>query len=379
MEQGGYKMNNLLTNRELTEQEKEKRRENINSYLLKHSGVIIAISCKDGILLAGSNSQENQSIFPVFHRIGLLGIGRLRDCKDMHKYALRLALGKELAFSKADIDTQEITEGISEELEKSFSYLRSVRGLYQANFITAELGFERKNDYLGLALFDGRSKLQKITKGINYRIYEIPQLKETKIITLSDPAKSQKNSKAKKNSKTANYKKKNPNEKQKVTRIIRKIYHLPATKHFRNLINSINSSNKPWSVKEAAFFVGILLSFLNSHEGKLEMAYLDRNKLEKTNLGERRFYSIWRKVTSPNPYKPSDSWEDWEKFVAPVRRGIKKGKIYSEFKEFVELLDILKKENPRGINNHEKEIIKNIERKHKKDLFKKIFNPENVK
>jgi len=51
-------LSDLVTNRELTQEEKKRRAFIIENYLQRTGGTIIAISCKDGILLLGANPQE---------------------------------------------------------------------------------------------------------------------------------------------------------------------------------------------------------------------------------------------------------------------------------------------------------------------------------
>ncbi len=373
---------NLLINRELTYEERKKRLKEIENFMIEKGGIIIALSCQDGILLVGSSPNEDQTIFPVFHRISLLGVGRPKDCRDVHELALRLALGTELAFSKADISVEAIAHNLIQEIEKAFNYIQSPRGLYKANFIIAELGFEMEEDYMGLVLFSGGNKLTGVSCGDEWKIYESPLVIDTILLEPDETQKGdnesneskQGNGKKKKQEKETDESKNENDQPKKIKAKIKRHYSVPVYESLKGLADSIYSQDKIWSVREAAFFAGIALSFFDARQGELEMVYLDRNMLRKTKSGGRRFHDIWRRITNPNPYYASDPWEDWKKFVAPISRRVKKREIYPDFKEVIELLEILEKGNAKGISEKEQEIIQKISGEHKTDLFKKIFN-----
>lgn len=369
---------NLFINRELTDKELKERYKEVGNYMVKKGGIIIAISCHDGILLVGSSPDYEPIIFPVFNRIGLLGIGRTKDCQDIHRLSLRSALTTELDFSKNDVDIEEITDGITQEIDKALNYTKSPRGLYKANFIIADLGLEIKDDYIDIILFYGGNRLGQesilwgdVSCKNGWSIIETSIVKEKRISFSEKTNKSDNQKKNKIKQQTVN--KNKGDHPKKAKGIIKRYYRTFVYNYLKNLIDPIYSNGKAWSIKEAAFFIGVSLLFLDERCGGLEMVYLDRDMFRRGN-----FYNIWQKITNPNPYSPSTPWEDWKKFTASIRKKIKNGEIYSEFKELVELLDMVFKKGLKEVDLDEEkketiELVDNPDKNRSIYLFNKIF------
>lgn len=341
-------LSNLFTNRPLNLIEREKRSGAIIFDLASLGGVILAISCKDGILLAGINPTNEKTIFQVFHRIGLLGIGKDSDCEDIHGLARSLAFGTGLAMSKGDISANDISKKIAQEVDNAFSYLSWHRepsklnmGPYKANFIITEVGFDPEEDFIDFITFYGeRSYKRQVGRGL-WAMSELPRLVEGVIyqdVLVQEPAKDKKD-KTKKNGEKDEVK-----IKQIPLNIVKvdPEYH-PIIDGLGSVIDEFYSQDNIWTIKEAALFAGLTFYILDERGGQLEMAYLDREMLKKTKTEERRFHHIWKWITNPNPYKLPDSWQAWRRFVAPVYNKVKRGELYPEQKFIIDIFEDLKK------------------------------------
>lgn len=340
----------LLINREITEEERNKKGLIIESYLQMTGGTIIAISCKDGILLFGVNPEGKRNIFRIFHRIGLLAIGKTSDYEDIHLRGLISVLSRWLNRSRADIDTREITDEIAQLIEENFNYFKSERktGSYKANFIISKLGFDIDDDFISAIDFEGTKSSDKGTVKCNYAIIEMP-------LVMMVPVKEREFKKPaddKKDGKTGlEFKEKTE---------LRPKFLYPISEVLELLANIIYSQDDIWTIREVAFFIGSIVFFFNDlNKGFVEAEYLDRNMLKKTELGDRRFHHIWNSITTPNPYKKSDPYQNWKKFTAPVRKEIKKGEKYpSGLQLLSELLDVLYGKKVK--NEKEKELLEKI-------------------
>lgn len=344
MKQGMNPLGNLFLNRELDPIERQQRTQEILFYLAKQGGLITAISCKDGILLTGLNPTDEKTVFQVFHRIGLLGVGKSSDCEAIHKFAQGITLRASLKWRKADIRVQDISKKIAHELDEGFSYSNSQRGLdisnpgwsktgpYKADFIIAELGFDKEEDFIDLITFQGeRSYKRKITGGL-WAISESPRIVEF-IINEEIPLENKNDEKGGKV------------KSQKIPILVAEIdeeYH-PVMDGFCPLIRKLYFQEGVWTVKEAALFVGLAIRILDERGGRLEMAYLDRTMLQTSKTQERQFPHIWKWITNPNSYESLDPWQDWRKFVVPVYTKVKRGQLYPEQKFLIEIYEDLKK------------------------------------
>lgn len=358
-EDEGNKLNSLFSNRELNFFEREERSQEIVFYLANQGGLILAISCKDGILLTGISPANEKTVFQVFHRIGLLGAGKDSDCEAIHKIAQALALGTSLRFSKADIKAQDIAKRIAQELDQSFSYLHGRRGFsqpdpsnpiwpkvgpYKANFIIAELGFDAKEDFLDLISFYGdRSHAREISRSL-WAVIELPRIVEN-ITYVNVPIISVKKPVENKDSeiKNGDNKEKDKIETQKVPIRMPEVdynYH-PVMDGLCPIIVKFYSHDRIWTIEEAALLVGLAIRILDERDGYLEMAYLDRAMLQKSKTEERQFHHIWKWIT--NPREISYAWQDWRKFVASAYNKLKKGELYPELKFLIEIYEGLKK------------------------------------
>jgi len=323
-------LQSLLRSREFSEADKEARARDIEEYLLARQGTIISISCKDGILMAGTNPDKEQSIFQVFHRIGLLAVGKRGDCKKIHHLALSAALGKGLEISKADIDIHEIIDNIAVEMGGNFHF-DTPRGPYKARFIIVDLGFNLENDVIGSIAFDGSKNIAVMPCRYLSSIIERPMPKQSMIkklvAVLGEDKKFKKDEKGQ-----ILY------EEKLVPRIR---FEYPIGDALEKIFPLAMTEQNFWSVKEAAFLVGLLIRLLDTNIGKFQMVYLDREMLNKTELGERRFYHIWKMITGPNPYKYSDPWDDWKNFVSDIYQKVKEGTMYPQYKTLVDAFEIL--------------------------------------
>lgn len=336
--------------RELSKEERTQRALEINDYLLSKGGIIVAVSCEDGILLTGVSPDGDSTIFDVFDRIGLLGIGSTRDCEAIHSLAAGEAHSTMLMPSKADIDSRDIAKQISNGLDECFRYLGGQRGAYEANFIIAELGFDVEEDFIEFINFSGGNKILNVPRRKFWKIYEVPTvltyivpeeyLKEVLGLIQANDKKGLKKvlSLIQENSE----KKKKDDKKEKLYEVRK--YEVPAIDAFNYLFNSLYSNGSIPTVQETALFTGLLVRFFNQRGGRLEMAYLDRNMLKKSKTEERRFHYVLNWITNPNPHKSFEPWREWEKFVAPVYRKVKKEELYLEQKYLIELYEIFKKE-----------------------------------
>jgi len=347
-------LSDLVTNRELTQEEKKRRAFIIENYLQGTGGTIIAISCKDGILLFGVNPQGKQSILRVFHRISLLALGKSGDYKDIHLKGLISVLGRWLNRSSADIDVKEITEKIAQLIEKNFNHFKSKRetGPYKANFIICELGFDADEDFISIIDFLGNKSIAKRTDKCNYAIVETPS-----IIFVPVKTKTAKSAENKDSGKTEFKFEDSVEIKPRLVYLVSDILEL--------LTQVVYSGDEIWTIREAALFVGLILFLFNNREDNFEMDYLDRNMLKKTNLGNRRFHHIWNSITSPDPYCHSDAYQNWKKFTASLRKQLRKGRYRSEFKILFELLDILYE---KKVNDKKKKEL--LEKMAKQDIKK---------
>ncbi len=359
-------------NQELSSKDREKRTQNINFYLANYGGVIIAMSCRDGILLSGINPNYEKTIFQVFHRIGLLGIGKESDCEEIHTLSEALAFNTSLKLSKADIKARDIIKEIAKKLDKNFSYSGSGEGSYKANFIIAELGFKPEEDFIDFVSFCGERSLKNKSNKNFGEISELPEL-ISRIISKDDLEKSiaektdisKKNKKVKEN--TADVEAK---EKEEMVLELKISEEYPITKGLNFLINKFYSQGIIFNIKEAALFVGLLSRLLNNRGGELEMAYLDRDMLKKTKTEERRFHHIWQRITNPNPYKPSDPWKDWKKFVASTYKKVKIGELYPGQEILIDLYEILEQTE---FSRKEMELLKKVEREELARLMKGVL------
>lgn len=380
MNKSEQELSELFLNRERTLEEKDKLTRVIENFLISKGGIVLAISCRDGILLVGVSPVGDQTIFKVFDRIGLLGLGKTRDYKAIHKLALSQAWGMSLNYSKADVNAENITEIIVDEIDRGFSYLKSPGGVYKAGFVIAELGFEQDEDFIGLITYVGGDSLSGIHQEKYLKIYQIPIIRNFIVMDEVDNGNDgnekdlivaeQTNDKigdelVKEGIELANKdikKNEQENDQQNLDKKTEPSTVVPKPKFQAKIIqeagvlaleainalaNNFYSENRIWSVKEAALFIGIMIRLLDVRGGNLEMIYLDREMLKKTKTEKRRFHHIWQRITNPNLYKQSDSWEDWKKFVTPVRRKIKKGDLYPDQKIFIELFEILEKEKEK--------------------------------
>lgn len=329
-----------FSNRELSDSERDKRIEEIRNYLINHGGIVIAAPCQDGILLVSANPRGEKNIFQVYHRIALLGRGRARDCNNIHKMALLLAYGTGISLSKADISVENIVKAISEELDKHFNYLhpqylRDGRGFYKADFMVAELGFSPKEDFLNMIYADGEIEFKEKFR-LCLGILETPVVHGETIIK-KKPIRN----------KDGNFEKdeKGIIKTQDVPCLVQ-TFSRPVSDGLFALIDELSDAKGfIKSVKEVALFVGVILRLLDERGGRLEMAYLDREMLNKAKSEERRFHHIWQRITVPDPYKPSDPWQDWKKFVAPVYKEAKAGKMSQKLKLLIDFYEIIEKES----------------------------------
>lgn len=357
-------MGNLFLNRELNFIERQQQAQEILFHLAKQGGLIIAISCKDGILLAGLNPADEKTVFRVSHRIGLLGLGKDSDCKAIHGFAREIVLGAGLKWSKADIKAQDISKKIARELDESFSYLHNQKmildvsnpsqpkiGPYKAEFIITELGFDVEEDFVDLITFQGERSCKKKISGGLWAMSESPRIVE---FTVYKEMPFRNN----------NDQKEGGVKSRKIPILVGEIdeeYH-PVMDGFCPLIEKFYSQESVWTVKEAALFAGLVIRILDERGGRLEMAYLDRAMLQKSKAEERQFHHIWKWITNPDVFKSSDPWQEWRKFVAPVYNKVKKGQLYPEQEFLIEIYEDLKK---MGLN--------------KKDELKKIKKQELAK
>lgn len=329
-------LDKLLFNRELTSAEKDERAALISGYLIARKGVIIATSCRDGILLVGVNSDEEKTIFQVFHRIGLLGVGKIGDVENIHKNALVLAFVTGLQLSKSDIKLQDIASKIAGKIENNFSYLRSEEGFYRANLVIAELGFKIEEDVIYFIDYLGNKSLSRKVPGSGYplAVHEVPSVDKynrvIKKLVLDKKGNMQKDEGGK------------PKIKEELG--AEYIFRWPVTEGLSSVISSVTPDDEDiLDIKEAALFIGLVIRLLNEGGGRLEMAYLDRTMLQKSKTEERRFHHIWNWITNPNSYESIDPWQEWRKFVAPVYTKVKRGQLYPEQKFLIELYEDLKK------------------------------------
>ncbi len=364
MNKAENQLSDMLLNKELTPDEKDKRAVSISNYLLGIGGVITAVSCQDGILLAGVNPDDKKTIFKVFHRIGLLGMGKIGSVKSIHKEALPLAVSMGLMLSKSDIKVQDITSEIAAKIEKNFNYLKSKEGPYKANFIIAELGFEIEKDILNFVDFTGEeiSKRKLPDSGYPICINEIPMFEDFDMLIELPVLDENGNIKKGKDEKPEI-------ENKKVVK--GRNFRWPITKGLSSIINSISPGDDDvLSVKEAALFVGAAFRLLDERGGRLEMAYLDREMLKKSKTEKRRFHHIWQWITNPDPDKNLDPWNDWEKFVAPVYKKVKKGELYPKQKSLIDLYEIFGKNK---FDPKEKELIEKIQKEEMLKLMKDLL------
>lgn len=330
------RLDKLFLNRELTSREKDQRATLISEYLIVRKGIIIATSCRDGILLVGVNPDEEKTIFQVFHRIGLLSIGKIGDIENIHKNALIWAFGTGLQLSKSDIKLQDIAGKIAGKIENNFSYLRSEEGFYRANLIIAELGFKIEEDVICFIDYLGNKSLSKKVPDSDYllAIHEVPLVdtRDTVIkrLVLDEKGNVQKDEGG------------NPKIKEELG--VKYIFRWPVTEGLSSVIASVTPTREDLlDIKEAALFIGLVARLLNEVGGRLEMAYLDRTMLQKSKAEERRFHHIWKWITNPNPYESLDPWQDWRKFVASVYTKVKKGQLYPKQKFLIEIYEDLEK------------------------------------
>lgn len=339
--------------RELSKEERKQRGFEIEDYLLSKGGVIVAISCKDGILLTGASPGDDPTIFDVFDRIGLLGIGSIRDCEAIHSLATGRAYGTMLMPSKADIDSRNIAKQISNEIDERFRYTGSQRGPYKANFVIAELGFDREEDFIELINYFGGNEILSVPRRKFWKIYEVPtvfkflvpeeQSEETWNFIQANPNIEPEEVK---NFVQANRKAEKKNDKEgksKGKMYEFKLYRVPMVDAFDCLFNGLYSDGNIPTVQEAALFVGLLIRLFNERGGRLEVIYLDRNMLKKTKTEGRRFHYILNRITNSDPRKPSDSWQAWRKFVAPAYTKVKRGELYPEQKFIIDIFEDLEK------------------------------------
>ncbi len=371
-----------LFKKELNKKEQGLRDRQIKDYLSSKGGIIIAISCKNGILLFGVSPDGDPTFFDVFDRIGLLGIGNTRDCKVIHSLATGKAYSTMLTTSKADIDSREIAEQISNELDERFRYEGGQRGPYKANFIIAELGLDAGEDFIELIDFSGGNEALNVPKGKLWKIYEVPtvfrvlapkeQLEEIYSFLLANPEAEpeevknfiQANRKAKKKDDKKGKGKENENKEDEEKMYVLELFQVHTTDALNSLFNSLYSKGNIPTVQEAALFIGLLVRLFDERGGRLGMVYLDRNMLKKTKTERRRFHYILNRITSFDSRKPSDSWQDWEKLTAPVYRKVKKGELYPEHKDLIEAYEVFQK---KKFNSKEKELFEKIQ---KKEMFK---------
>lgn len=327
-------LKSLFESRELSEDDKKVRALDVEEYLLQRQGTIISISCKDGILMVGTNPNEEQSIFQVFHRIGLLVTGKIEDCKKIHRLALTAALGKGLEISKADIDVYEIIENISAEIGRNFNF-DTPRGPYKAQFMIVDLGFKPEKDVISSITFNGSKRTTAMPFRYLWSIIERPTPKQSTIKKLVAVLGEDRKPKKDKEGKIL--------YEEKFVPIIR--FKYPIGDAMEKMFLLTIAEQNFWSVKEAAFLLGLLIRLLDTNIGKFQMIYLDREMLNKTELGERRFHHIWKQIIGPNPYKYSDPWEDWKNFVSDIYQKVKEGTMYPQYKMLLDTFEILE-----GIN-----------------------------
>jgi hypothetical protein len=325
----------LFSNRELNDAECAKRAEEIENYLINHGGIIMAASCQEGILLVSANPQDEKGIFQVYHRIALLGRGRAKDCHEIHRLALSSASITGITLSKADINVKDIVKGISEELDSNFSYFRSRRGPYKADFMVLELGFSPEEDSFNLINFFGGLSFKEQSSQSHLGIIETPIVHRV-ITTQKRPIKNQEGQFEKDE--------KGQIKTQDVPCLVARFSRPVTFGLFASIGDRAESRGIITSIRELALFVGLMFRLLDERMGSLEMVYLDREMLKKTKSEERRFHHIWQRITNPNPNKPTDSWQDWKRFVAPAYKKAKEGKISSKLKILIDFYEIFEKE-----------------------------------
>jgi len=338
----------LFFNRELNDVEREKRIVEIESYLIGQGGLIMAASCPEGILLVGANSQDEKSIFQVYHRIALLGRGRAKDCNEIHRLALSVAYGTGIALSKADISVADIVKAISEELDSNFSYLRGRRGPYKADFMVLELGFSPEEDFLSMLTFCGESSFKEQLRRSRLGIIEVPVIHG--VLTTKKQLIKDKEGKVVKDEK-------GQIKTQDVPCLVKKFSRPVSAGIFALLDDIAAGGGLVESIREIALFAGLMIHLLDERGGNLEMAYLDREMLKKTKSEERRFHHIWQIVTNPNPNKPTNPWQDWKKFVAPAYKKAKEGKISPKLKILIDFYEIVEKE----LDSNQRNLFKEME------------------
>ena len=332
-------LDQLFSNRELNDAEAEKRALEIEGYLISRGGIIMAASCREGILLVSADPRDEKSIFQVYHRIALLGRGRAKDCNEIHRLALSSASITGITFSKADINVRDIVKGISEELDSNFSYLRSRRGPYKADFIVTELGFSPEEDFLDMINFYGESSFKEQSRQSRLGIIETPTIQRV-ITTKKQPVK---------DNEGKIVKDEKGNIKIQDVPCLVETFSRPVSSGIFALIGDIVAGKGVVeSIGEIALFIGLMLRLLDERRGTLAMAYLDREMLKKTKSEERRFHHIWQIVTNPNPNKPTNPWQDWEKFVAPAYKEAKEGKISPKLKLLIEFYEFIEKEDKKN-------------------------------
>lgn len=348
---------NLLGSRELDPREREKIAAGIEKYLLEKGGIVITASCQDGILLVGVNPDCEQNIFQAFYRIALLGVGKFKDYKEIHNEILISAFRTGLRPSKADVDVNEIIKKIAEELEERLNF-KTRRPPYKTNLIVVELGFEIEEDVIEIINFEGIMTKVKYAATV-----ETPMVLATfeKVIK---PVKDEKGG-VKKD-------KKGKIQFEKALEM-KPVLKYPVGDALGNLVKKVCTDDYVWTIKEAALFIGLIIRSLGPRGGKFQMGYLDRGMLRKTKTEKRRFHHILSWVTNPKSYKPLESWRDWKKFVAPVKKSIERGEIYPELKDLVELLDIFES---KKISKKERKIIEKIEKGETSQLIESILGVE---
>lgn len=336
----------LLAIRELSTEEREKIAAAIERYLLEKGGIVIAASCQDGILLVGVNPDCEQNLFQAFYRIALLGVGKFKDYKEIHNKIQVSAFRTGLRHSKADVDINEIIKNITEELEEKLNF-ETKRPPYKASFIITELGFKVEEDILEIVDFEGLR-----TKAKYAITLETPMV----LAAVEEVMKPIKDEKGKVKF-------------EKVSEM-RPVFEYPVGNVLGNLVKKVCADDYIWTIREAALFIGLIIRSLDSRGGKFQMAFLDRGILQKTKTEERRFHHVWNLVTNPKSFNPLEPWQNWKKFVAPVYNKVKKGELFPEQKNLIELFELIEEGK---LDKKGKKLLKKIGKEHLANLIVGLF------
>ena len=304
--------------RELSEEEKEIRRVEIKAYIYQRNEVIIAVSCKEGILLVSFNPQFKKNIFPVYYWIALMGVGNENHIKELQEKAVFLAFRKELQTSMEDVVVDEVVHELALGMERAF--VRKEKSPYKSTLILVQLGTEHQKDIIKLIEYDGSVMEPGLTERFILGISEPP------IDISSESFASLKNLKELNNFK----------ENQEV------LLQFPIGFVLEKILfDYVKPDDWTFGIREAALWIGLLIFILKEGEDRLNMVFLDRTKLKK-----KKFYDVWRNIVPSDIDKENkgvlNNWKDWKNFVDPLYKKIKKENTYPELTPLIEIYELLR-------------------------------------